>query len=90
MNSTIYKISLPSLILRDYTDPAYRRMLDLKAQSGDYLISLAAELGHIAIEVKKANPEACKSLINIARDLSYIDDKYSITKKPNNKSGDNI
>ncbi|MEX2014803.1 MAG: hypothetical protein WD885_02605, partial [Candidatus Saccharimonadales bacterium] len=51
---------------------------------GDYLISLAAELGHIAVKVKKTNPEAFRLLVKLARDLSYIDDKYTIIKKPKN------
>ena len=91
MNSTTYKLSLglSTWTLRDYADSAYRRMLDARAQSGDYLINLVAELGHIAIEVKKANPGAYKSLINLAKDLSYIDDKYIIAKK-SKKPGTNI
>lgn len=69
--------------VQDITDPDYRLMLDAHVRSGDYLINLAAKLDHYAEEIKKEHSVVAHLLLELAQDLSYVDHKYTLAKKPN-------
>lgn len=78
MSSLAYELSMPVYMLHDQEDD--RVWLDSRLESDDYFISLATQLDMISKELSEGS-YALLLLNKIIRNLEYLQENYTITKK---------